>query len=148
MQEGKVITYEYRKLKDYEQNYSAYDLELTTIFHALNMWHHYLMGKKFLWKTDHHSLTSYFNQPTLNSRKLQWVCFLSAFNFNIKHLKGKENWLVNALSRKVNFLYKISCSEWRTTFIELIEKAVEKDQNYQQIGQQVLNPNNQEYQQG
>eukprot|EP00253_Pinus_taeda_P012063 PITA_12063 len=67
MQEGKVIAYESRNLKEHEQKYSAYDLELTVVMHALKMWCHYLLGKKFLLMTDHHSLTSYFNQPTLNA---------------------------------------------------------------------------------
>ena len=34
-QEGKVVAYESRKLKEHEQIYSAYDLELTTVVHAL-----------------------------------------------------------------------------------------------------------------
>lgn len=61
MQEGKVIVYESRKLKEHEHKYSAYDLELTVIIHALKMWRHYLMGRKFLLLTDHHSLTNYFS---------------------------------------------------------------------------------------
>ena len=36
-QEGHVITYESRKLKIHEKNYSTYDLELATIIHALKM---------------------------------------------------------------------------------------------------------------
>jgi len=37
-QEGNVITYESCKLKEYDQRYPAYDLELTIIVHALKMW--------------------------------------------------------------------------------------------------------------
>eukprot|EP00253_Pinus_taeda_P017918 PITA_17918 len=102
MQEGKVIAYESRKLKEHEQKYSAYDLELTTVIHALKMWRHYLVGRKFLLMTDHHSLTSYFSQPTLNARQARWVDFLGNFDFEIKHLKGKENIVADALSRKVH----------------------------------------------
>eukprot|EP00253_Pinus_taeda_P012645 PITA_12645 len=89
MQEGKVVAYESRKLKEHEQKYSAYDLELTVVIHALKMWRHYLVGKKFLLLTDHHSLTNYFSQPTLNARQARWVDFLSGFDFEIKHLQGK-----------------------------------------------------------
>jgi len=89
MQEGKVIAYESRKLKEHEQKYSAYDLELAAVRHALKMWRHYLMGKKFLLLTDHHSLTSYFSEPTLNARQARWADFLSGFDFDIKHLKGR-----------------------------------------------------------
>eukprot|EP00253_Pinus_taeda_P016502 PITA_16502 len=69
MQEGRVIAYESHKLKEHEQKYSAYDLELAAVIHALKMWRHYLMGRKFLLHTDHHSLTNYFSQPTLNARQ-------------------------------------------------------------------------------
>ena len=40
MQEGRLISYEYRKLKQHEKKYSAYDLELTVVIHALKMWQH------------------------------------------------------------------------------------------------------------
>ena len=40
MQEGKVIAYESRKLKEHEQRYSAYDLELVVVIHALKIWIH------------------------------------------------------------------------------------------------------------
>eukprot|EP00253_Pinus_taeda_P016078 PITA_16078 len=101
MQEGRVVAYESRKLKEHEQKYSAYDLELTAVIHALKMWRHYLVGRKFLLLTDHHSLTNYFSQPTLNARQARWVDFLSGFDFEIKHLQGKENRVADALSRKV-----------------------------------------------
>eukprot|EP00253_Pinus_taeda_P012349 PITA_12349 len=100
MQEGRVIAYESRKLKEHEQRYSAYDLELAAVIHALKMWRHYLMGRKFLLLTDHHSLTSYFSQATLNARQARWIDFLSGFDFDIKHLQGKANRVADALSRK------------------------------------------------
>lgn len=46
IQEGRVVAYESRKLKEYEHKYSAYDLELTIVIRALKMWRHYLLGKK------------------------------------------------------------------------------------------------------
>jgi hypothetical protein len=46
-QNGHVIFYESRKLKEHERNYSMHDLELVSIVHALNMWINYLMGKIF-----------------------------------------------------------------------------------------------------
>lgn len=45
MQEGKIIAYESRKLKEHEKKYSAYDLELAAVIHALKMWQHYLVGR-------------------------------------------------------------------------------------------------------
>ena len=67
-QKGHVICYESRKLKEHEKNYATHDLELATINHALKMWRHYLMGRKFELRTDHHGLKYLFDQPNLNAR--------------------------------------------------------------------------------
>jgi hypothetical protein len=56
MQEGKVICYESRKLNEHEVNYVTHDLELAAIVHALKMWRHYLLGRKFVLMTDHSGL--------------------------------------------------------------------------------------------
>ena len=51
-QEGHVIAYESRKLKIHEKNYATCDLELAAIIHALKMWRHHLIGRKFMLMTD------------------------------------------------------------------------------------------------
>jgi hypothetical protein len=43
-----------------------HDLELVAIFHALNMWRHYLMGKKLKLSTNHSGLKYIFDQLALN----------------------------------------------------------------------------------
>ena len=52
MQDNHVVYYESRKLKDHEKNYATHDLELPSIVHALKMWRHYLMGRKFELRTN------------------------------------------------------------------------------------------------
>eukprot|EP00253_Pinus_taeda_P017694 PITA_17694 len=137
MQEGKVIAYESRKLKEHEQRYSAYDLELAVVIHALKMWQHYLMGRKFLLLTDHDSLTNYFSQPTLNARQARWMDFLSSFDFDIKHLQGKANRVADALSRKIQSLYEVSISGWKNPFLDIIKETSDQDAEYQQLRQQI-----------
>jgi hypothetical protein len=46
-QNGFVICYESRKLKEHKKNYATHDLELATIIHTLRKWRHYLMGRRF-----------------------------------------------------------------------------------------------------
>ena len=106
-QEGKVVAYESSKLKEHEQRYSAYDLELTTIVHALPVWRHYLLGKRFLLKPDHNILNSYFKKDDINSRKARWNAFLSEFDIDMQHVKGKENRVADALSRKLHGVYEV-----------------------------------------
>ena len=68
MQDGHVISYESRKLKEHEKNYATHDLELAAIIHDLNMWRHYLTGKKFELITDSDGLKYLFEHPNLNAR--------------------------------------------------------------------------------
>jgi hypothetical protein len=44
-QNGHVISYESKNLKEHEMNYATDDLELLVIVNALKMWRNYLMGK-------------------------------------------------------------------------------------------------------
>ena len=88
-QEGHVIAYESRKLKTHEKNYATYDLDLASIIHALKMWRHHLIGKIFLLMSDNISLKYMFDQQNLNVRQARWIAFLSEYDFEIKHIKGK-----------------------------------------------------------
>jgi hypothetical protein len=67
-QNGHVISYESIKLKEHEMNYFTHDSELVVIVYALNMWRHYLTGKRFELITDHDGLKYLCEQPTLNAR--------------------------------------------------------------------------------
>ena len=53
MQDNDVICYESRKLKEHEKNYATHDIELASIVHALKMWRHYLMGRRFELRINH-----------------------------------------------------------------------------------------------
>jgi len=61
MQEGCVIFYESRKLNEHEINYVTHDLELAAIVHALKMWRHYLLGRRFVLMTNHSGLRYLFD---------------------------------------------------------------------------------------
>jgi hypothetical protein len=63
------------------------------------------MGKRFELRKDHSALKYPFEQPTLNAMKTRWLEFLSEYNFDINHMKGKENKVVGALSRRVHLMH-------------------------------------------
>ena len=56
IQDGRVIAYESRKLKDHELNYPTHDLELVAIVHALVYWRYFLLGQRFDLHSNHRSL--------------------------------------------------------------------------------------------
>ena len=55
------------------------------------------MGRKFLLKTDNMSLNYLFEQLDLNTMQVRWLSFLSDYHFELKHIKGKENKIVDVL---------------------------------------------------
>ena len=68
MQEGKVVAYASRQLRNHEKNYPTHDLELAAVVHALKIWRHYLVGNQCEIYTDHKSLKYIFTQADLNLR--------------------------------------------------------------------------------
>ena len=73
MQEGRVIAYSSRQLKEYEQRYPNHDLELAAVVFALKIWMHYLYGEKCEIYTDHKSLKYFFTHNELNMRQRRWL---------------------------------------------------------------------------
>jgi hypothetical protein len=127
MQGGSVVCYESRKLNEHEVNYVTHDLELATIVHALKMWRHYLLGRKFVLMTDHYGLRYLFDQPKLNARQARWMALLSEFDFEIKHVKGKENKVADALSRSMKTIHLVAVSTCETNVKEIVRNAQETD---------------------
>ena len=130
MQNNHVICYESRYLKEHEKKYATHDLDLESIVHALKMWRHYLMCIKFELRTDHCGLKYLFDQPTLNARQARWMDFLCEFDFEIKHIKGKDNKVADALNRKVQEMHVESISIFQSELSKQIVNHVTKDELY------------------
>jgi len=100
MQKGGVIAYASRKLKKNEELYATHDLELAAVMLALKLWRHYLIGRRFELRTNYQSLKHLFTQRDLNVRQRRWSEFISEYDFEISYIKGKENVVADALSRR------------------------------------------------
>jgi len=61
------------------------------------------------------------------SFKLDGPHFLSKFEFDIKHMKGKENRVADALSRKLHYVYEIPYSKVELDFSKQIKEASIRD---------------------
>jgi hypothetical protein len=101
----------------------THDLELATIVHALKMWRHYLLGRKFVLMTDHYGLRYLFDQPKLNARQARWMELLSEFDFEIIHIKGKENRVADALNRSMKTIHLAVVSTCETDVKNRVRNA-------------------------
>jgi hypothetical protein len=98
MQQRHSITYESKKLTESKRLYSIYDKEMLAIMHALEKFRQYLVGGKFMVKTDHNNLLHFLGPKDLNERQQKWVIKLQAYDFKIEYVKGKKNVVLDALS--------------------------------------------------
>ena len=73
---------------------------MLAIVHALTKFRQYLVGAKFFVRTYHNSVRYFLEQQDLNKRQQKWVSKIQAFDFDIEYVKGKNNVVVDALSRK------------------------------------------------
>ena len=104
LQEGKPVAYFSEKLSGPSLNYSTYDKELLALVRTLETWQHYLWPKEFVIHSDHESLKHIRSQAKLNRRHAKWVEFIESFPYVIKHKKGRENVIADALSRRYTML--------------------------------------------
>ena len=111
MQHDKVIAYASRQLKEYEIRYPTHDLELAAIMFALNIWRHYLYGKRCEIYIDHKSLKYIFTHKELNIRQRRWLELIKDYDCTINYHLGKANIVADALSRKDKLKMLISAEE-------------------------------------
>ena len=91
------------------------------------------MGIKFELRTEHCGLKYLFDQPNLNAMKSIWIDFLCEFDFEIKHIKGKERKVAGALSRKVHEIHVAFLSIFQPYLRKHIINHIFEDEMYVQI---------------
>jgi hypothetical protein len=98
-------------------------------------------GKIFELRTDHSGLKYLFGQPTLNARKSRWLDFISEYDFDIKHIKGKENKVVDALNRRVHEMHATTISMYQSDLKDKILEAAKSDQKYMELKEKLQQGN-------
>jgi hypothetical protein len=107
LQERKHVAYFSEKLSGRVLNYSTYDKELYALVRWLETWQHYLWPKEFVIHSDHEPLKHIRSQGKMNGRHAKWVEFIESFPYVIKHKKGKENVIIDALSKRYALLTQL-----------------------------------------
>jgi hypothetical protein len=91
------------------------------------------MGRKFELRTNNSFLKYLFKNPTLNARKTRCLEFVNEYDFNIEHIKGKENKVVDALSRRVHEMKSIAISMYCSNLKSIILENIKSYQHYAQV---------------
>ena len=130
LQDGKPVAYFSEKLSGPSLNYSTYDKELYALVRTLETWQHYLWPKEFVIHSDHESLKHIKSQAKLNRRHAKWVEFIETFPYVIKHKKGKENVIADALSRRYTMLSQL---DFKIFGLETIKDEYVHDADFKDV---------------
>lgn len=94
------IAYESRQMLGAERNYPVHEQELLAVVHALQKWCMLLLGMKVNIISDHHSLTYLLKQRSLSRCQARWLEQLADFGLKFQYVRGPDNLVADALSRK------------------------------------------------
>ncbi|GBG91241.1 hypothetical protein CBR_g52127 [Chara braunii] len=106
-QDGKKlrpIDYMSKKMPSKKLAKSTYERELYALYKALVHWRHFLLGRFFYLRTDHQTLKWIKTQPTLSYALKRWIEVIDQYDFKLEYLKGEYNKVVDALSRRADYL--------------------------------------------
>jgi hypothetical protein len=97
---ARLVTFESRQLKNAEMNYPVHEKELLAVIRALKKWRTDLLGSHFFVYTDHRTLTNFETQKDLSRRQARWQEYLSQFELTFVYIRGEDNTVADALSRR------------------------------------------------
>ena len=91
-----------KKLKQAETRYSTFDRELLAVVLAVKHFRHMVEARNLIIFTDHKPLESVMStaNPSWTARQQRHICFVSEYSTDIRHIKGKDNFVADALSRQ------------------------------------------------
>ena len=92
-----VIAYASRSLSKPERRYCVTRRELLAVVHFVKHFKQFLLGRKFLLRTDHAAIRWLFNFKEPQGQVACWIEVLNMYDFDIHHRPGKLHG--NALSR-------------------------------------------------
>ena len=99
--EWRPIAFFSKKLKPAETRYSTFDRELLAMYLAIKHFQHFIEGRQFHVITDHKPLTFAFSTQSskLTPRQIRHLDYISQFTTDVRHIKGSDNAVADALSR-------------------------------------------------
>lgn len=93
------VAYYSKTFQKGEKNKAIIEKELLAIFHSIIAFRPYLYGKHFTVYSDHKPLVYLFTMRNPASKLVRIKLELEEYDFDIVHIRGKENILADALSR-------------------------------------------------
>ena len=88
-----------QKLNKQQRNWNATEKECFAVVSSIRKWNHYVAGRDFIVRTDHHALCWLNRRYNSNPKLNRWRMALQDYTFSIEHVKGNKNCVADCLSR-------------------------------------------------
>ena len=137
-QEAHLVSYFSERLSDAKARYSNYDRELYAVVQSLKFWRHYLLRQEFTLYSDHDALRYLHSQKKLSARHGRWVEVLQEFSVTLRHRPGRENKVVDALSRRQ---HSLQISQAAITGFDNMPLLYKECPDFRVIWEQATRPN-------
>jgi len=95
-----VLAYASRALSRAERNYDVTKKELLAVVYGLKTFKQYVLGRRFVVRTDHAALQWLRRTPEPMGQQARWLTFIEMFDFEIRHRAGRRHGNADGLSRK------------------------------------------------
>ena len=114
------------------RRWTATEKEMYAIVYFTRKWRHFLVGRRFILRTDHSALRWLFNWSDPAGKVGRWLSKLGEYNMYVMYRPGKENTVADALSRVIHCSDNIDrekelqlCSDAEVTDLQMRERPVD-----------------------
>ncbi|KAH9658539.1 hypothetical protein KPL70_023536 [Citrus sinensis] len=132
-QQGRLIAYMSHALSTSKKGWSIYNKEMLAIVEVVRRWRPYLLGHRFIIKTDQQSIKFFLDQQVATPEQHKWMSKLMGYDYEIVYRPGRENKAADALSRRSDspLLYLLFVSQ--IAIWDEIKEATSSDEYMQTI---------------
>jgi len=120
-----------QSLTDSQRNYSQLEKEALALVTAVERFHKFLWGRKFLLQTDHKPLLALLQpsntkglKPTTAARLKRWALRLLGYDFKIEYIRTQDFGQADALSRLIDNFRRDNAEELQVAYIRKIDSEI------------------------
>jgi len=129
MQNKHPIAFFSKTLSPSMKRQSTYTRELYAITEAIAKFRHYLLGRKFIIRTDHQSLMALLEQNLHTPYQYKWLHKLLGYDLEIHYKPGNENVPADALSRSYFAAWSTPNLDW----LQILKTDLEHDEKLKMV---------------
>jgi hypothetical protein len=118
---------------------SKYELQCLAMLFGIDKFRKYLQHQEFILETDNQALSCLLAHPRQLGKIGRWVTRISAFKFEMRHIRGTQNIVADALSQMFKTLPREEqathlCQVTLTTFPQIFQSLGQLQENDQYLG--------------